>query len=368
MPNDDLLKRWFNGLELGLRAVGPELAVFLVYDRPTRVADRPGIDRAHFLDRCVSDEQLAQMIDSLRSIGAYVEVLDGDLEFLTAVGTKGLTSVDRRLKLAYNGIEGGIAFDGFKPGRKALIPAVADALGILCSNSTAHACAIGRHKFQYFTLLQALGIRAPRVWHFRPDLGWAGGVSPEAESRVIIKSTYESWSVGVLSETAIVVDDSFDERVADVAATIGQAVCVQEFVAGPEVCIPVFGVPQMVCSPPVRAILSRAPFDLEAIMTFHDNILGGGVTYERFESSPGVMDRLNNVALNAMQALELSAFGRVDVRIDHEGNPWVIDIGVSPGVSTGSSAFASIASLGFSHAEFVRIVIGASLRSAGLLD
>lgn len=57
----------------------------------------------------------------------------------------------------------GVRSGGFKPGRKSLIPAVADAYGVICANSNAYACAIGRHKFHYATLLRALGIRCPSM-------------------------------------------------------------------------------------------------------------------------------------------------------------------------------------------------------------
>ena len=53
-----------------------EVAIFLVYDRPDRINERPELARSFFAERCVSDDQLARMIEVYRSVGAYVELFD----------------------------------------------------------------------------------------------------------------------------------------------------------------------------------------------------------------------------------------------------------------------------------------------------
>lgn len=354
-------------LERAVAARARDLALFLTYDRPSRVEERPGIARAFFAQRCVSDQQLDQMVDAFRSVGSYVELFDGEGPLLAALASGHVQRVERSLKVLYNGIEGGIAHDGFEPGRKALIPAIADSYGLICSNSNAYACALGRHKFHYFTLLRALGVPTPRVWHYRLDSAWAGNRAPELGTKVIAKSTYESWSVGVTEESIFIVDETCDDRVSAIAHEIGQAVTVQEFVSGPEVCVPVFSAPGRFATPPVEAILAKAPGDPNAVMTIDDNLNHAGVTYRSFIAPTEVGDRLTRAALGAFNVLELEAFARIDFRVDDGGGVWVIDVGVSPGLSTASSAFSSLTDLGFSHAEFLRIVVGATLAANGVL-
>lgn len=357
----------FQSLEKSLHKIAHELAVFLVYDRPDRAKDRPGIERAFFSQRCVSDIQLDQTLTALRSIGVYVELLNGEQDFINKLSNGHIDSVSRKIKLVYNGIEGGIAFDGFQPGRKSLIPAVADSYDLLCSNSNAYACALGRHKFHYFKILQAFGLKTPKIWHYRLIDGWVNAQPPAKGIRVIAKSTFESWSVGVTEESKFIVDESCEERVKAIAQSIGQSVCVQEFIPGAEVCVPVFSIPELLTTPSMQAILAKAPCDPEAIMTIDDNLTGGAVTYHLFESSPEIEILLSSMAIKAFRVLELEVFARIDFRVDLKGVPWIFDIGVSPGLSRGSSAFASVAELGFSHSEFLRIVIASTLAQKGLL-
>jgi D-alanine-D-alanine ligase len=366
-PDEDSLKQSLLNLESALVERSRDLALFLVYDRPQRVQERPGLERTFFAQRCVSDAQLNQMIEAFRSVGSYVELMAGEHPLLEALSDGRIQGMSQKLKVIYNGIEGGITKGGFKPGRKSLIPAVADSYGVLCANSSAYACAVGRHKYHYFTLLRALGINAPAVWHYHPSVGWASGQEPAPGTKVIVKSTYESWSVGVTEESIFVVDDSCEERVSSIASEIGQSVTVQEFVSGREICVPVLACPEYLVTPPVEVMLSKAPDDVDAVMTIDDNLRKGGVTYKRFEGPLETVSQLRDRALDVFKILELGSFGRIDFRVDSDGVPWATDIGVSPGMSAESSAFCSLAALGFEHPGFLRLVIAASLGLSGSL-
>ena len=343
------------------------LAVFLVFDRPSRVAERPGLSRAYFAERCASDRYLAEFIEALRSVGAYVQLVEGETELVAALASGRLQAVRKPLKLVYNGVEGGVTLDGFKPGRKALVPTLADAYGLPCANSDGYACAIGRHKYHYFTLMRSLGLPAPEVWHYRPDRGWAGDHAPPTGRKVIAKSTYESWSVGVSDDSVFVVDEWCTPRVHAVAEQIGQAVTVQEFVSGPEVKVPVFSDPVPFGTTPVEVILAKAPGDPDAITTFHDNVTGSAIRFRPFPSEPAIIGRLEHTASRVFDVLQLSGFARIDFRVDAEGREWVTDVGVSPWLSVDDSAMASVAELGLDHPAFLRAVVGASLVSHGML-
>lgn len=356
-----------HGIERRFTERAREVAIFLVYDRPDRLNERPELARSFFAERCVSDEQLSQMIEAYRSVGAYVELFEGEKPFIEALASGRLASIPRPIKLAYDGAEGGIVRGGFKPGRKSLIPAVADAYGIVCANSNAYACAIGRHKFHYAMLLRSLGIRCPRTWHFRPERGWAAGSAPEPGLRVIAKSTFESWSVGVSGDSVFVIDETRDDRVRELAERIGQAVTVQEFVAGREIYVPVFACPDLVVAPPVQALIARASGDPEAVVMIEDILTEDGVAHPVFDGDAALMARLPTDAAEAFDALELGCFARLDFKVDAGSRTWLFDVAVSPGIGGRSSAYRSVAHLGFDYPEFLRLVAGVTLAAEGLL-
>jgi hypothetical protein len=364
----EAIRKHLSELEQGLLERADDLALFLVFDRPQRVVDRPGLARSYFAERCASDAQLSGLIDAFRSAGAYVELFKGELPFMEALANGRLLEMRQSMKVAYNEIEGGIRDDGFKPGRKALIPTVTDAYGLICSNSHAYGCALGRHKFHYFTVLRHLGMRTPRTWHYRPLRGWAAGQRPPEGLRVIAKSTYENWSVGVTENSIFEVDDSLEERVAAVSEEIGQPATVQEFISGREVGVSVISTPDLFIPPPVETVLTKAPNDYDAVMTVHDNFTENAISLLPYEGSSKVMRALYEDSSRAFDWLELGSFARFDFRVDPEEQVWITDVGVAPGISGEDAAFLSIAELGFDHPSFLRIVLAATLATHGRLS
>jgi D-alanine-D-alanine ligase len=184
---------------------------------------------------------------------------------------------------------------------------------------------------------------------------------------VIAKSTYESWSVGVHESSVFVVDDECEARAVAIADEIGQPVTIQEFIAGPEVCVSVFSCPEVMVAPPIEAVLTKAPGNPAAITTVDDNLQKGAVSRRRFAGTPELLEQIRESTLAAFDILELEAFARIDFRVDSEGLAWLTDVGVSPGLAEGNSAFSATAELGFDYPEFLRIVIAATLASRGLL-
>lgn len=355
-----------HAIERALVSHAPELALHLIYDRPSRVLERPGLARTFYAERCVSEPQLERMIDAFRTVGAYVELFEGEQPFLAALTQGRLDRIGRRLQVAYNGIGFGIGPDAFEPGRKALIPAVADSYGMVCVNSDAYTSALALHKFHSFLLLRSLGADVPPIWHYRGERGWLGG-APPVGLRVIAKSTYEAWSVGVTEESIFVVDESCDDRVAKIAEAIGQPVTVQQFIPGTEVHVSVLACPERIVAPPVEVVLEKAPDDEDAVMTIHDNLGDETVDFCLLGADEELLDGLRSTAVDVFDILQIRGFGRIDFRVDASGRPWLIDAAISPGLDPGEAAPTALAALGFDHPSFMRLVVAATLGSRGLL-
>lgn len=353
-------------IERALVARGDEVALFLVYDRPSRAAERPGLARTYFAERCVSDAQLDQMIRALRTIGAYVELFEGEQVFLAALVRGYVQRLGRPLSVVYNGIGWGIGVEAFEPGRKSLVPAVADSFGLLCTGSDAYVSALTLHKFHSFLVLRALGIDAPRVWQYRIPGGWVDG-SPKSGTRVIVKSTYEARSIGVTDESVFVVDASCDARVALIADEIGQPVTVQEFVSGREVSVPVIACPDTLVLPPMLQVLAKAPHDADAFTTIADSLRPGSLAFTPLEGPASLLAALRASATRVFDTMQMRGVGRIDFRIDNEDTPWVTDVAIEPGWSTTGSAFASFATLGVDYPSFLRMLIGVTFAWAGQL-
>lgn len=365
-PDHDTVRARLLAIDEAVCAHGQDIALFLVFDRPDQVDARPGLARTYFAERCVSDAQLDEMTSAFRAIGAYAELLEGEQGLIDALATGHIQRVGRQLSVAYDGIGWGVGDDGFEPGRKALVPVVADSYRLLCTGSDPYVSALVCHKFHSFLVLRALGIRAPRVWGYDTQVGWVGK-RPPAGLKVIAKSTYEARSVGVTPESVFIVDSSCDARVAAIADEIGQAVTVQEFVAGMEVSVPVISCPERHILPPLQQSLERAPGDPMAFTTVEDSMRRGALSFAQLEGPASLLAELRKGASWISKALRIRGLGRIDFRVDDRDRPWVTDVAVEPGWSPAGSAFASFAELDVDYPSFLRMIIGITLAGAEVL-
>jgi D-alanine-D-alanine ligase len=366
-PHDDREDRQqLESLERALALRGGDLAAFLVFDRPSRAAERPGLARTFFAERCVSDKQIQQLSDALWDVGAQVDLFEGDREFVAALARGHHRQTGKALRAAYNGLVYSVGPGAFQPGRKSLIPLLCDSYGFPCVNSDAYACTFTLHKFHSFRVLESIGVDVPRTWQYELEKGWVGG-APSEGTKLIAKSTFESWAVGVGENSVFTMDETSDRRVAEIADQIGQPVTVQEFVRGSEVYVPVLSTPRLVALPPVESRLLRAPEDPEAVVTLEDNLDDDAVVYRPFECEPEVDRRLRHRAREIVDVLHLEGLARIDFRVDEEGCPRVFDIAVSPGFGPRGASFCAAAHHGFDHPSFVRLVFAATLASRGCL-
>lgn len=359
--------RRLQAVEAALEERAEDLAVDFVFDRPSLLSRRPGLARTFFAERCVPQRQIEQMRAAFHAIGVRTEVFESDHAFLAAVARGATKRKSDELRLVYNGLGYSVGKDAFQPGRKALLPLIADSYGLVCLNSNAYACTITLHKFHSFRLLQGLGVTVPKTWQFRLEDGWVDG-EPDHGIKVIAKSTYDAWAVGVNDSSVFVSNANCTDRVAALAESIGQDLSVQEFKSGKEVYVPVFSCPELVTGPPVESVLRRAPTDEDAYVTLADNLDDAAIFYRPFVADEEVLARLRGAARRIFDLLQMEGFGRIDFRVDAEGQPWVFDIAISPGMEAGGAGAKSVAVYGFDHARFVRLVAAATLATRGLLD
>jgi D-alanine-D-alanine ligase len=305
--------------------------------------------------------QAEEIIRTLQSLGVTVRSFFSETDFMSwalqsdveapPVGTVVFTTA-----------EGGTG-----SGRRALVPAFCNLLGMPFLNSGAHACSIARHKFHANAVLASVGVRTPSVWLYS-DGGWLGGKSPPHGTRVILKPIYESMCIGIASDSVLVVDPSIDKAVSTKQELFRQPVLVQEFVTGEEIGVPVVRLGSAYGLPPV--VYRRAngtPYGAEP-RTFADENIESDWSLKLFDGSAGLRELLHRQATLAFEALEMRGVGRIDFRVDADGRAWAFDTNESPPPLGGTAWALSMESLGFTVEEMLAVWLGACLFDGGLIS
>ena len=310
------------------------------------------------------ESETSALIGAFQDIGFSVRPFYNEVDFIKWASNKNGQRDTSRWQLVVTTAEG-----GHGEGRRALIPSFCGLLGLPCWNSPAHGCSIARHKFHANKLLAACGIRVPEIWSFSLQSGWLNGACPENGTKVILKPAWESGSKGVDDRSIAIVESGFDKLVLERATSFGQPCVVQEFKTGYEVGAPIIGIPQTTAAGLIgfsdgnkeRYGPRARTFDDEKILKSAGNFVFNHVPQAQIERALCEAER-------AFDLLSMKTLGRIDMRIDEDGNAWIFDTNESPPPLPRSSFVRLFESYGFAYNDVLALMIGVNLLHHGQID
>ncbi len=209
-----------------------------------------------------------------------------------------------------------------------VVPALLDLLGLPFTGSPALALGLSLHKNKAKDLLRARGVPTP-------DFCVVESVAEVAAVKLpfplIVKPSREDASMGIDFDSVVNDRASLGKAVGRVVRTFRQPALIERFIDGREIYVPLLGnTPRR--SLPLTEISFGAAFDNKP------RVLGYRAKWET--NSPECIDSASNTAvldaeleercvttaLQAFDALECRDYGRVDLRVSADGQPYVIDI------------------------------------------
>jgi D-alanine-D-alanine ligase len=214
--------------------------------------------------------------------------------------------------------------------REPLVPMVLERLGVAFTGSPAVALRTCLDKWESSEQLRRAGIRVPRTVRVTS----VAELGDELELPAIVKPSREDGSVGIDAASVVHDMNALRERVAYVLETVGGPVVVQQYVEGRELAISLLGDPEPRVLPLGEIAFDRellAAADVPEILTYASKWDPDAVEYAATKSvtaaaPPQLAMRLAAAGRRAFVALGMRDYGRVDVRVDARGEPWVIDV------------------------------------------
>lgn len=188
---------------------------------------------------------------------------------------------------------------------------------------------------------------------------------------VIVKPVLEDASIGIEQESVFADEQRLREQLPLFYERYGNLL-VEEFIVGREFNLAVFGFPQPRLLPPAQIDFSGFPKKLYPIVGYRAKWDPDSIEYRRtpriFPDLPAAfVKKLEVAALACFRLFALRDYARIDVRVDDQGNIFVIDVNANPCLSpdAGFAAAAARAGIGY-QALVTQIVAFARLRrSAG---
>lgn len=175
---------------------------------------------------------------------------------------------------------------------------------------------------------------------------------------LFVKPAHEGSSIGINEHAVVWTPAELDAQVRWVYAQVYSPVLVEEYIEGREFTVGVLGDAPL----PVVEIVSPTGFynnaQKEAAISDVYRVCPANI-------SPELTAQLQQLALDAMQALELSDVCRMDVRVDRSGQPYILEVNplplMNPDPEQASLVYAARAA-GLSYAQMVDRILYSAVR------
>lgn len=148
----------------------------------------------------------------------------------------------------------------------------------------------------------------------------------------IVKPTRENASVGIHENSVVYTDEELIKQVKRMRTEYKQPLLVEEFIQGREINVSFLGNNPSRILPLYEIDFSTLPDHFPHIVSYQGKWDKQSIAYQGTQPKPvsdmeeELYHKIEMLALHAFDALELVDYGRCDIRISKEGNPYVIDI------------------------------------------
>jgi len=209
-------------------------------------------------------------------------------------------------------------------------------------------------------LLQSVGVPIPR---------WCGPtverLAADFPLPAIVKPAAEDASVGIDQGAVVTTRRALRARVAHIAAQY-DGVMVQQYIAGREIAVGIVG----------NVVLPMSEIDFSAMPPGHWPILSfdakwtsgcpedaGSQPVCPAKLHPALARRVRATAIAAWRAVRGYGYGRVDMRVDAKGQPWVLEVNPNPDISDDAGLSRMGQAFGWSYDDLILRITDLALRA-----
>jgi D-alanine-D-alanine ligase len=294
------------------------------------------------------------MVDGLRGLGHCVEVAEFWKDVRPAV--RKFNPSDWIIFNWCEGVEDEIGGD-------ARICADLDELGYTYTGNPPHTLKLSVEKGRVKRVLQRYAIPTPGGREFKradevTEANW-----DRANFPAIVKPVSQHCSVAVTRDAVVHDLESLRRRVAYVIETVKEPALAEKFIAGREINVGIWGNgrPRVL---PLREIdFSRIENPLHQMVTWDSKWVPDSPEWNAMPviTQPSVSEALRQyieeVALKTYRMFECRDYARVDLRVDANDQPYVVDVNPNPDITADGGFAGACYAEGYIYAEVISAIV-----------
>ncbi|MFA6410970.1 MAG: ATP-grasp domain-containing protein, partial [Candidatus Buchananbacteria bacterium] len=196
-------------------------------------------------------------------------------------------------------------------------------------------------------------------------------ISEELQYPLIVKPANTDNSIGITNESVVNNREELQRQLKKIITDIGSPALIEEYIEGDEYDVSILGSEEddLRVLPLSRSMFKDMPEGMWHIYT-HNSKFGDesldklGITVQRPPKniSKKLETLLTEIALDTYNILDCHDYGRVEIRVDKDDNPYVLELNPNPSINI-KDCVSSVAKLtGLEYADFLEEIINLAIK------
>ncbi len=187
---------------------------------------------------------------------------------------------------------------------------------------------------------------------------------------LIVKPANTDNSIGITNDSVVRNEKELRRQLEKVIGEIGRPALIEEYIEGDEYDVPIMGTEEddLQILPLSRSIFDEMPEGLWHIFPFEakytDNPDYKKIITQRPPKniSKKLETLLGEIALDTYKILDCHDYGRVEIRVDKNNNPYVLELNPNPSIDKDGCCSASAQVIGLDYGDFLEEIIRLAIR------
>jgi len=238
-------------------------------------------------------------------------------------------------------------------------------MGFPLTGSPALALGLSRYKHMSASLLHGLGIPIPPCTELLERVGDVNRC--EWKFPLIVQPSQEHAGMGLDRESVVYSKKALRDKMREVLREFKQPVFVQRFLPGREFNVGIVGGRRLRVMPLAEVDYSRLPTEIPPIMSYAAKWIATSEEYARTSVicpaaiEPELAREIVSTALRAFRAVGAWGYGRVDMRLDNEGRPCVLEVNCNACLEEGHGLARQADRAGISYPRLLQMIVKAAM-------
>ncbi|MEM1673955.1 MAG: ATP-grasp domain-containing protein [Candidatus Bathyarchaeia archaeon] len=257
--------------------------------------------------------------------------------------------------------------------RESHIPVILEMLGIPYTGSGPATLAICLNKAMTHKVLSAYDIPSPNFQVFRRA---DENLDSSLNFPLVVKPLLEGSSKGIRSSSLVRDEESLRRQVSWIIENYHQPAIVEEFMPGREFTVGLIGNDEPYVLPIVEIQLDKLPKGVSPIYSYEAKWVWD--TLEKpldifrcpADIPPELNEEIREIAIKTFEILECRDICRIDIRLDGDGVPRVLEVNPLPGLIPDPNAHSCLPeaarAAGFTYEELICTILWQALKRYGI--